>query len=95
MDSIISIITFFLFIVTDGNKDETDKPTVTAALSVVDESVDESSTPVATSAVSTAGSKTIRISSSADSVTADQQKENKGESSSVQCKCYSVLHLFT
>ena len=69
---------FFLFIVTDGNKDETDKPTVTAALSVVDESVDESSTPVATSAtgVSTAGSKTIRISA------ADQQKENKGESSS-------------
>ena len=62
---------------TDGNNDETDKPTVTAALSVVDESVDESSTPVATPAVSTAGSKTIRI-SAADSVTADQQKENKG-----------------
>ena len=57
---------------TDGNNDETDKPTVKAALSVVDESVDESSTPVATSAVS----KTIRISA------ADQQKENKGESSS-------------
>ena len=59
---------------TDGNEDETDKPTVAAALSVVDESVDESSTSLATSA----GSKTIRISSSADSVTADQQKENKG-----------------
>ena len=59
---------------TDGTEDETDKPTVTAALSVVDESVDESSTSLATSA----GSKTIRISSSADSVTADQQKENKG-----------------
>ena len=63
---------------TDGTEDETDKPTVTAALSVVDESVDESSTPVATSAkaVSTTSSKTIRISA------ADQQKENKGKSSS-------------